>query len=84
MATATLTFDLTNIDDRFDHRRCIRSTDLAVVLFQIVNNGKKDIENRMEVFDEDKLGPYETLDLVYDYISSVLNEYGIDIDTLVQ
>lgn len=82
MATATLTFDLNNIDDRFDHIRCVRSTDLAVVIFQIVNNGKKDIENRMELCDN--LGPYDTLDLVYDYIHSVLNEYGIEIDTLVQ
>jgi len=82
MATATLTFDLNNIDDRFDHLRAVRSADLAVVLFQIINNGKKAIENKMELVDD--LGPYDTLDLVYEYISEVLNEYGVDIDKFIQ
>lgn len=82
MATATLTFDLNNIDDRFDHLRAVRSADLAVVLFQIINNGKKVIENKMELCDD--LSPYDTLDLVYEYISEVLNEYGIDIDKFIQ
>lgn len=82
MATATLTFDLNNLDDRYDHLRAVRSADLAVVLFQIINNGKKVIENKMELCDD--LGPYDTLDLVYEYISEVLNEYGIDIDKFIQ
>ena len=82
MATATLTFDLNNIDDRYDHLRSVRSADLAVVLFQIINNGKKVIENRMELVDD--IGPYDTLDLVYAYISEVLDEYGVDIDKFIQ
>ena len=82
MATATLTFDLNNLDDRFDHLRAVRSADLAVVLFQIIHNGKTAIENKMELVDD--LGPYDTLDLVYEYISEVLNEYGVDIDKFIQ
>lgn len=83
MATATLTFDLTNIDDRFDHLRAARSTDLAIAIFQIVHNTRKRVENRVEVLD-DKVGPYEAIDIVYSTISEVLNEYGIDIDSFVQ
>lgn len=83
MATATLTFDLNDLDDRFDHLRAVRSTDLAIALFQIVHNTRKRVENRVEVLD-DKVGPYEAIDIVYSTISEVLNEYGIDIDSFIQ
>jgi len=84
MATATLTFDLTNIDDRYDHLRAVRSTDLALAILQIVNNTRSSVENRIEHLGEDKVTPYDAVDLVYAHIINVLNDYGVDIDALVQ
>ena len=41
MATATLTFDLTDTDDRQEHLRCVKSLDMALVIWDIVYEIKK-------------------------------------------
>ncbi len=38
---ATLEFDLTDPDDRMEHFRCVKSLDMAIVLFEILHNTKK-------------------------------------------
>ena len=39
MSTATLTFDLSDSDERMEHLRCVKSTDMALVLWQLSSNG---------------------------------------------
>lgn len=39
MSTATLTFDLSDFDDRMEHLRCVKSTDMALVLWKLSSNG---------------------------------------------
>lgn len=49
--TATLTFNLDDPDDRKAHLRCVKSTDMAIALFEIMNNSDinvRDIEHYKE------------------------------------
>lgn len=77
---AQLIFNLDNYDDEMAHKRCVKSTDMAVVLWELVHNSKKKLEHSM---DSDSITRYDALDMVFDKIVELLNESNIDIDTLI-
>ena len=77
---AKLTFDLTDLDDRMEHERCVKSTDMALALWDIVNNTKKRLENSFENKEIDK---YEALDLVFEKIYEIYEDHGIQVDDLI-
>lgn len=80
MAKAILEFDLNEPDDIQEHRRVIKSLDLALAIWDIVHNTKKGLEWSL---DEKEVDKYETLEMVYDRIHEILNQYHIDIDDLI-
>ena len=85
MAKAILEFDLTDGDDRMEHLRAIKSTDLALVIWQLVYNTKKDIIRELEA-EEFKGGvdhDYDLLDKVFEKIRELIDEHGIIIDDLI-
>jgi len=71
---AILEFNLDEPEDRMAHLRCVKSTDMAIVLFEIIYNFRKEIEN----IDTD-----EKLDLFYDKLNAIMEEQGINIDELI-
>ena len=77
---ATLKFDLTDADDRMEHLRCVKSTDMALVLWEFLYNTVKTTENEIQ---EKKLDGYETLDYVMQKFRERLEEHNIIIDELV-
>jgi hypothetical protein len=79
MAKATLEFDLNEFEDRMAHLRAIKSSDMALALWTIVHTTKKSLEWSLEGKEIDK---YETLELVYERIYEILDEYNIDTDEL--
>ena len=66
---ASLIFDLDDSEDRMAHLRCVKSTDMANVLFEVVYNLRKRCEN------DDKN--------VFDAIYELMEDYGINIDELI-
>lgn len=85
MAKATITFDLTDFDDRMEHERAIKSGDMALFIWSLVYNSKKSLESKIEraIDKEPEFSPYDSLDLIYEHISDLLDENGIVIDRLV-
>lgn len=81
MATAQLTFDLNDHDDRMAHLRCVKSTDMAIVLFELSNNLKKSCEVELERLPNDK---YEILDMVFEKISDLLHENNINLEEIIE
>jgi hypothetical protein len=73
---AILEFDLDSPEDRTSHLRCVKSTDMAIVLFEVIYNFRKDIERRG---DEGK----DPLELFYEKLTESLDENGINIDELI-
>jgi hypothetical protein len=88
MAKAILEFDLNDPDDSMAHLRAVKSTDMAMAIWEIVYNTKKRLEYKIEN-DETHPGPagplnsYDVLDLVYKQIWESLDEHGIKIDELI-
>lgn len=66
---AILEFDLDNPDDAMSHKRCVKSLDMAIALFEITHNCHRHT-SELEVF---KTRMYE-----------VLNDNNIDIDELIR
>jgi hypothetical protein len=71
---AILEFNLEELEDRQAHLRCIKSTDMAIALFDIIYNIRKDAERGN---DDDPI------EYIYKKIHEVLDEQGIVIDELI-
>lgn len=85
MATATITFDLTDFDDMVEHEKAIKAGDMAMFIWQLVYNSKDSLKNKIEraIDKEPEFSPYDSLDMIYEHISDLLYEKGIVIDRLV-
>ena len=77
---ATLEFNLDEIDDVVAHMRAVQSTNMTLVLWELVHNTKRNIEREIESKD---LDGYAVLDLVYEKLNTELNDQGINIDKLI-
>ena len=77
---AKLTFDLTDPDDCMAHERCVKSTDMALVLWEIMTNSYRGLTNG---YDEDD-GYHKGVDAVYDHLKELLYEHNIDVDKLIR
>ena len=80
MAKATLEYDLSDPDDVMEHKRAVKSLDMAMALWDIVHNTKKCLEWSMEGKEIDK---YDALELVYQKIHEILDDHNINTDELI-
>jgi len=78
MAKATLKFDLSDPYEQADHLRCIKSLDLMLALWEI-SSAKKRI---IDLVENKKLDKYKTVELVFDEIQNIINNYKIDLEEL--
>jgi hypothetical protein len=80
MAEAILKYDLNDIDDSMAHMRAIKSLDMALVLWELLNNSKRTLERAMH---EKEMNKYEALDMVYERIYELIDEHNIKLDDLI-
>jgi hypothetical protein len=85
MSKAKLEFDLTDFDDKMEFERCNKSTDMSLVIFEMVYNMKKRLYYEFEEREEkgEELTVYDGIDSVFEKLSEQLSERGIDIDKLI-
>ena len=77
---AILKFNLDNPDDKIAHMRCVKATDMALMLWDI----KQKIRSKLKYSDdlsEDELHQWEVMQ---DEFYSIADNYGINIDELIQ
>jgi hypothetical protein len=80
MAEAILKYDLNDTDDAMAHMRAIKSLDMALALWELLNNSKRTLERIMHEKEMDK---YEALDMVYERIYELMDEHNIKLDDLI-
>ena len=85
MAKAILEFDLNEPDDKRAHLRAVKSLDMASFIFQLTSNTKKELERELESheFQNVQLKDYEVLNMVFEKIHELVEDYGINIDELI-
>lgn len=79
---AILEFDLNDHDDRRAHLRCVKSTDMAIVLFEILNNLRNKVEFEVGSFEADS-DPLDGVYATFRRIHELCEETGIVIDDLI-
>ncbi len=75
-----LTFDLDDFDDRLSHERCVKSLDMALVLWEVMTNSYRSLTNG---YDEDD-AYHKGVDAVYDHLKELLYEHNVDVDKLIR
>jgi hypothetical protein len=78
MGKAVLTWNLNDRDESQDFKRIIKSRDMAIALFEISTNMINKCRNQI---DSDHAE--DVYNLVAEHIESILNDYHIDIDDLL-
>lgn len=78
MGKAVLTWNLSDRDESQDFKRIIKSTDMAMALFEISTNMIKKCKQQIDSDHAD-----DVYNLVSEQIESILQDYHIDIDDLV-
>lgn len=81
---ATLSFDLDNFDQKLQYRQCVKAKDMAIALFEILSNVRKNTEWTIESWEEaDQNGAYRALEDVMSRICDIVDSQGINIDELI-
>lgn len=85
---ATLEFDLDRPGDNEAHRRCVKATDMASVLFELSHNSRRKIINKIDsqypnATEEEANTISNTLDFVYEEFNSLMNNQNINIEELI-
>jgi hypothetical protein len=76
---ATLEFNLDDSDDEMAYQRCIKSKDMAMALWEITHNTKKNLEYTLE----STASKFESLEVIFDKIYEILRDNKIDIEQLI-
>lgn len=80
MSTATLTFDLSDGDDRFEFNRMTKARDMALMLWELDMNGYR----KFTKYNERQESAYqEGIEEVFEYIRELLKEHQIDVEQLI-
>jgi hypothetical protein len=80
MSTATLTFDLSDGDDRMEFNRVTKARDMAMALWELDMNGYR----KFTKYNERQEGAYqEGIEEVFEYIRNLLQEHQINVEDLI-
>lgn len=77
---ATLEYNLSDPEQKMAHLRAVKSTEMAIVLFDLLHNVKKSIGYKHEDVSEDFM---EGVEAVMEYIREVCEDNNINIDELI-
>ena len=82
MAKAILKYDISNPDENVDFKRAVKSFDMAMALWDIVQLRNK-IENRFEVQDNTNNDVFDGIDAMAEGIGDILDRYHIVVGELL-
>ena len=86
MAKATLEYNLDDHDDKMAHKRAVKSTDLALALWEIEMNLRKRLVRELESkeFKNEDVEVYDVIDMCMENIINTIRDHNIDIEDLIQ
>jgi len=82
MAKAILKYDTSDPEDNQDFKRAVKSFDMAMALWDILQLRKK-MENRFEAQDNTNNDVFDGIDAMAEGIGDILDQHGIIVDELI-
>ena len=83
MPKAKLEFDLSDSDDKQAFDRTAKSTDMAMMLWDILLNDKKMFMRKLEADDKATDREFELVENIWKHLWEKASEYNIDIEKLI-
>lgn len=80
MSTATLTFDLSDSNDRVEFNRITKARDMASLLWEIEMNGYRKFT---KYNDRQEVAYQEGIEEVFEYFRALLTHHEIDVEQLI-
>jgi hypothetical protein len=80
MSTATLTFDLSDSNDRVEFNRITKARDMASLLWEIEMNGYRKFTKYNERQEE---AYQEGIEEVFEYFRALMTHHEIDVEQLI-
>lgn len=82
---AILKFNLNDQEDNASHMRCVKSNDMAFVLFDLLHNTRNKIEHIIELAEDrnETMDAHDGMELMYQEIYGLLEKYNVDVDELL-
>jgi len=82
---AILEYNLDDADDKMAHLRAVKTLDMAIALWEIMHNLKKNMMYKVEhaVENDKNMTPFDAVDMTFDLIWDTVKEEGIIIDELI-
>jgi hypothetical protein len=81
MSKATLTFDLSDGNDRYEFNQITKARDMASLLWEIEMNGYR----KFTKYNERQEGAYqEGIEEVFEYFRALLSHHEINIEQLIK
>ena len=80
MPKATLKYDLSDPEEFMAHFRAIKSLDMALALWEIMHNTKKNLHGSI---GDKNLNPHDVIDEVYKRIIEILEDHNINTEELI-
>ena len=77
---AKLEFNLDDIDDKIAHMRCVKATDMALMLWDI----KQKIRSKLKYSEDLSENELHQWEVMQDEFYSIADNYGINLDELIQ
>ena len=74
MSKAVITWNLNDFEENQDFKRCVKSEDMAMLLWELKNNSHK----VLNIINDD-----DTYQAVLEYINELFKEFNVDIDDLI-
>lgn len=82
MATATIQYDLNDIDDAMLFKQATQSSNMSSALWEILRNAEKRCEHIADSLEADS-DKYDGVYVAFQEIRRICDEHNIDIDQLI-
>ncbi len=79
MAKVVIEFNLDNADDKREYYQYNKSEDMAMFIWELAHNTKKQLEHKLE---DKKLTRYDALDMMFEHIYEMLKDNDINVNKL--
>ena len=83
MAIALIKYDLSDTDDRMEYDRANKSLDMAIMLWEVLHNSKKQFYRNLENDESSTEREFELVDKVFARMWEIAEERNINIDSLI-
>lgn len=77
MSKAVITWNLIDYEENQDFKRCIKSKDMAMLLWELKHNSYKTCSRKADESDDDDFH------IIFEHINSLFEEFNIDINDLI-